>query len=58
MFLAVHGDDARVAVGFAGMVDEARGVAVHRCVHHLVVIDAEHVTADSLWEKKRLELLG
>lgn len=53
MFLAVHGDDARVAVGLAGMVDEARGVAVHRCVDHLIVVDAKHVTADSLWGEGR-----
>lgn len=52
MFLAVHGDDARVAVGLAGMVDEACGVAVDRGVDHLVVVDAEHVAADSLREKK------
>lgn len=45
---AVHVDDARVAVGLARVVDEACGVAVHGGVHHLVVIDAEHVTADPL----------
>lgn len=48
MFLGVHGDDAGVAVGLAGMVDEARGVAVDRRVDHLVVVDAKHVAADSL----------
>lgn len=57
MFLAVHGDDARIAVGLAGVVDEARGVAVHRGVDHLVVVDAKHVTADSLWGQKRRGLL-
>lgn len=58
MFLAVHGDDARIAVGLAGMVDEARGVAVHRCVHHLIVVDAKHVTADSLWESEETGAVG
>ena len=48
VLLAVHRDDARVAVGLAGVVDEACRVTVHRGVHHLVVVDAEHVTADTL----------
>lgn len=48
MFLALHSDDPRVAVGLAGVVDEAGGVAVHRGVYHLVVINAEHVTANPL----------
>ena len=45
---AIHGDHARVAVGLTGVVDEASGVAVHRGVHHLVVVDAEHVAAHAL----------
>ena len=45
---ALHVDHSRVAVGFAGMVDESRCVAVHGCVHHIKVVDAEHVTANAL----------
>lgn len=48
VLLAVHGDDPRVAVGLAGVVDEAGSVAVHRGIYHLVVIDAKHVTANPL----------
>lgn len=48
MLLAVHSDDPRVAVGLAGVVDEAGCVAVHRGIYHLVVIDAKHVTTDPL----------
>ena len=32
------------------MVDEAGGVPVHGGVHHLRVIDPEHVAADALQE--------
>lgn len=52
VFLLVHGDDPRVAAGLTGVVDEARGVAVHRGVHHLVVVDAEHVAADALRRRR------
>lgn len=45
---AVHVDDARVAVGLARVVDEAGRVALHRRVHHVEVVDAEHVAADAL----------
>lgn len=48
VLLPVDVDDPRVAVGLAGVVDEARGVSVHRGVHHLGVVDAEHVAADAL----------
>lgn len=44
----VHVNDARVAVGLTGVVDETSGVALHRCVHHVEVINAEHVATDSL----------
>lgn len=47
---AVHIDDPRVAVWLTGVVDEASGVALHRCVHHVKVIDAEHVATDPLKE--------
>lgn len=45
---AVHVDDARVAVRLARVVDEPSGVALHRGVHHVEVVDAEHVAADAL----------
>lgn len=45
---AVHVDDARVAVRLTRVVDEARLVALHRGVHHVEVVDAEHVAADAL----------
>lgn len=48
---AVYVDDTRVAVWLAGVVDEASGVALHRCVHHVKVIDAEHVATDPLKER-------
>lgn len=47
---AVDVNDARVAVRLAGVVDEAGGVALHRRVHHVKVVDAEHVAADPLKE--------
>ncbi|TNN63781.1 hypothetical protein EYF80_025983 [Liparis tanakae] len=50
---AVHVDDAGVAVGLARVVDEASGVALHRRVHHVEVVDAEHVAADALMESRR-----
>lgn len=52
VLLAVHSDDPGVAVGLTGMVDEAGGVAMHSGIHHLIVIDAEHVTANPLGGKK------
>lgn len=48
VLLAVHCDDPRVAVGLTGVVDEAGSIAMHRGIYHLVVIDAKHVTANSL----------
>lgn len=45
---AVHVDDTRVAVRLAGVVDEASRIALHRRVHHIEVVDAEHVAADAL----------
>lgn len=47
---AVDINDTRVAVWLTGVVDEAGGVALHRCVHHVKVIDAEHVATDPLKE--------
>lgn len=48
VLLAFHIDDARVAVGFAGVVDKTGRVAVHGGVDHLKVIYAEHVAANPL----------
>lgn len=45
---AVHVDDARVAVRLTGVVDETSCVALHCRVHHVKVIDAEHVAANAL----------
>lgn len=47
---AVHVNDTRVAVWLTRVVDESSGVALHCCVHHIKVIDAEHVATDSLKE--------
>lgn len=49
---AVHVDDARVAVGLARVVDETGRVALHRRVHHVKVVDAEHVAPNALRRKK------
>lgn len=46
--VALDVDDTREAVGLAGMVDEAGRVAMHGSIHYFIVINAEHVTADSL----------
>ena len=48
VLLAIHADDPRVAVGLARVVDEARCVAVHCGVHHLEVVNPEHVTTYAL----------
>lgn len=48
VLLPVHVDDTRVAIGLARVVDEAGGVAVHGGIHHFIVVDAEHVTANTL----------
>jgi len=48
MLPAFHVDHSRVAVGFTGVVDESRRVAMHGCIHHVEVVNAEHVTADTL----------
>ena len=53
VLVAVHADDPRVAVGLARVVDEASRVAVHGSVHHLKVVDAEHVAADTLGDAER-----
>lgn len=45
---AVHIDDTRVAVRLTGVVDETCCVALHRGVHHVKVINAEHVATDAL----------
>ncbi len=48
---AIHVDDTRVAVGLAGVVDETSCVALHRRVHHVKVVNAEHVAANALMER-------
>ena len=50
MLLPIDVDDPRVAVGLTRVVDEAGGIPVHGGVHHLGVIDPEHVAADALQE--------
>lgn len=47
---AVHVDDTRVAVRLARVVYETSCVALHRRVHHVEVVDAEHVATDALVE--------
>lgn len=49
----VHINDTRVAVWLTRVVDETSGVALHCCVHHVKVINAEHVATDSLKETER-----
>lgn len=49
----VHVDDARVAVRLTRVVDEAGCVALHRRVHHIEVVDTEHVAADALVRVRR-----
>lgn len=56
VLLAVHRDYPRVAVRLTGVVDEAGSVAVHRGVHHLVVVDAKHITTDPLWGRQEEEV--
>ena len=50
VLLALHMDDSREAIGLTRVVDEAGGIPVHGGVHHLGVIDPEHVAADALQE--------
>lgn len=52
MLLAFDVDYAGVAVGLAGVVDEAGGVAMHRGIHHIEVINAEHVASNALQGRK------
>lgn len=52
MLPAFHIDHSRVAVRLAGVVDESRCVAMHGCIHHIKVINAEHVTANALRRQK------
>lgn len=52
MLPAFYIDHSRVAVGLAGVVDEPCSVAMHRCVHHIKVIDTKHVAADPLQKEK------
>lgn len=47
-----HVDHPRVAVRFTGVVDEPRRVAVHCCIHHVEVVNAKHVTANTLQRQK------
>lgn len=48
MLLTFHVDDSRVAVWFTGVVDEPRGVSVHRGIYDVKVVNAEHVASDAL----------
>lgn len=48
VLLPVNVDDPRVAVGLTGVIDEAGRISVHGGVHHLRVIDPEHVATDAL----------
>lgn len=57
MLPAFYIDHSRVAVGFAGVVDEPRSVAMHRCVHHIKVINTKHVAADPLQKEKALGII-
>lgn len=47
VLVAQYVDDLRVAVWLARVVDEARRIATHRCVHDKVLVDFEHVAADA-----------
>lgn len=51
VFVGVDEEEARVAVGLAGVVDKARRIAVHGGVHHLELIDTEHITPNALHGK-------
>lgn len=51
VLVAVHVDDAGIAVWLARVVDETSRVALHRSVHHVEVVDAEHVASDALMEE-------
>lgn len=51
---AIHVDDARVAVRLAGVVDETSCIALQGSVHHVEVIDAEHVASNALRENHRV----
>lgn len=44
----IHVYDSRVAVRLTRVVDETSSIALHRCVHHIKIINAEHVTANAL----------
>lgn len=48
MLPAFHVYNSRVAVRFTGVVDESCRVAMHGCIYHVKVINAEHVAADTL----------
>ena len=53
VLLPVNVDDPRVAVGLTGVIDEAGRISVHGGVHHLRVIDPEHVATDALHVKEK-----
>lgn len=57
MLPAFYIDHSRVAVGLAGVVDEPCSVAMHRCVHHIKVINTKHVAADPLQKEKALGII-
>lgn len=48
MLLPVDCDDSGVAVGLAGVVDEASSVAMDCSIYNLIVINTKHVTANPL----------
>lgn len=53
VLLPVDIDHTGVTVGLTGVVDEASRVAMHGGIYHLIVIDAKHVAADSLVNKRK-----
>lgn len=50
----VHVDDTRVAVWLTRVVNETGCIALHRCVHNIEVVNAEHVAADALMRGKNI----
>lgn len=53
VFAAIHVDDARIAIRLARVVDETCRVALHCRVHHVKVVDAEHVAANALLDDRQ-----
>lgn len=48
VLLAFHVNDSRETVGLTGVVDESGGITMHRGIHHIKVIHAEHVAPNAL----------